>query len=288
MVSISKGLLGKGRGKRRGKRRILIMICCLLACAVPSWSSGQSADQYYFRPGLWSSKEAPLKSSELESLVSGLRFCTGFRELRFEQSGKLTLGDRTKLDRGSSTARALLVAAVESRDSFVLESSKYSPTIVFAEIEPTDTYIDARNGKHYVWRVRLDFSDFDSLRGPAKAITSFSPAFVLLHELVHGVLKKPDLLTETDQLGDCERHVNLIRRELKLPERETFQPRSWRAASPGTTAESLQAEFRFSMIDKHSRKTKTFYLAFDVDRVCDIAKVRALPPGRAEIFAAMR
>jgi hypothetical protein len=41
------------------------------------------------------------------------------------------------------------------------------------------------------------------------------------------------------------------------------------------------------MVYKHNNK-KTFYLAFEVDRVCDIAKIRELPPGRAEILVAMR
>jgi len=275
-------------GPRHGTRLILPTISCVLIFVVPPWAKARLEKPYSFRAGLQSSKQLPLKGRELESLLNGLRFCTGFMELHFDESGQLQLGDRTRVSRGSNTARQLLVAAVESRDSFILEASKHSPVIAFAEIEATDIYIDAMNAKHNVWRVRLDFSDFAHLRGPDKAVTSFGPALALLHELGHGVLKKDDLLTQADQLGECERHMNLIRRELGLPERESYQPRGWKGVSPGSSAESLQAEFRFSMIDEHSNKKKTFYLAFDVDRVCDVGKIQSLPPGRAEIFVAMR
>jgi hypothetical protein len=266
---------------------ILVITCYLLVFTVPP-ARGKSDEPYRFRAGLVSSKELPLKGSELESLLNGLRFCTGFMELRFQENGQLHLGDRTHLDGGSNTARELLVAAVDSRDSFIVESRKHSPTIGFAEIEPTEIYIDAVNERHEIWRVRLDFGDFTSLRGPEKAVASFGPALVLLHELGHGVLKKRDLLTKTDQLGECERHMNLIRRELGLPERESYQSRGFMGVSPGSSAESLQAEFIFSISDEQGRKRKTFYVVFDVDRVCDVDRIRALPPGRAEIFIAMR
>jgi hypothetical protein len=267
---------------------ILVAISNVLICVAQTPVSGKSEEPYRFRAGLRSSKELPLSVNELNSLLRGLRFCTGFMELRFADGGQLYLGDRKHVVGGSSTAREVLIATLESRDSFILEGSNHSPTIAFAEIENTDSYINALNGKHEVWRVRLDFSDFAKLRGPDRAVASFDPALVLLHELVHGVLKKSDLLTKADQLGECERHMNLVRRELQLPERESYQPRGWMAVSPGNSAESLQAEFRFALIDGHGNNKKTFYLAFDVARVCDIARVRSLPHGRAEIFVAMR
>ena len=282
MIWLAQRLLAQER-----RTRLILVPIWILVLVVPQRATGKS-EPYRFRAGLRTSNELPLKPSELESLLNGLRFCTGFMELRFEESGQLYLGDRTHLDGGSNTARELLVAAVDSQDSFIVESRRHSPTIGFAEIEATDIYIDTMRLKHDVWRVRLDFSDFVYLRGPDKAVGSFGPAFVLLHELGHGVLKKRDLLTKVDKLGECERHVNLIRRELGLPERESYQSRGFMAVSPGSSAESLQAEFTFSMIDPQSGKKKTFYVRFDVDRVCDVAKIRSLPPGRAEIFVAIR
>lgn len=280
--------LAQQPGKRCGNRLILVITCSALAFVAPAWARAKFDEPYSFRAGLRSSKKLSLIGKDLESLLNDLRFCTGFMELRFEEDGQLHLGDRKQITRGSKTARQLLVAAVDSHDSFILEATRHSPTIAFAEIESTDIYIDAMNGRHEVWRIRLDFSDFANLRGPERAVASFGPSLALLHELGHGVLKKSDLLTKSDELGECERHMNLIRRELGLPERGSYQPRGWKAVSPGSVAESLQAELKFLMMDVNSNKKKTFYVAFDVDRVCDVAKIRALPPGRAEIFVAMR
>jgi hypothetical protein len=275
--------------KRRSTLSRLVISYFILSFVLHLDVQGMVDEPYRFQAGLRISENLPLSDAQRRSLLNGLKSCTGFMELHFDESGQLSVGDRTHLTHGSNTARELLFATVESRDSFILESSTHSPTIAFAEIAGTDTYIDALNGeKRGVWRVRLDFSDFANLRGPDHAVASFTPAINLLHELGHGVLKKWDLLTSADQLGDCERHINLIRRELGLPVRETYQPRGWRAVSPGNSTNSFQAEFRFSMIDEHTHKKKTFYLAFDVDRVCDVSKVRSLPPGRAEILAALR
>ena len=284
MVSVGQQLFGQPQGKRL----ILVIISLNLIFVVPPRAEGNADELYFRRVGLRISKDLPLRNSELESLLKGLRFCTGFVELRIEENGQLDLGDRKHFSGGSKTARELLVAAVESRDSFIIEGSKYSPAIAFAEIEPTDIYIDGMKVKHEIWRVRLDFSDFAYLRGPDKALASFGPAFALLHELGHGVLKKSDFVTKADQLGECERHMNLIRQELGLPERESYRLRGWRGVTPGSSAQSWQAEFIFSMIDEQSNKKKTFYLAFDVDRVCNVEEIRSLPPGRAEIFVATR
>jgi hypothetical protein len=283
MVSLKQGLIGHWR------RMILVpFLCCALTLVVPPGVRAKADKIFSFRAGVLISRDLPLSSNDLETLLNDLRFFTGFMELRVEESGRLHLGDRRQFIRGSHIARQLLAAAVDSQDSFILEGSRYSSTIAFAEIEPTEVFFDAMNRRHEVWRIRLDFADFASLRGPDKAVVSFGPSLALLHELGHGVLKKPDLLSQEDDLGDCERHMNLIRKELGLPERESYEPRNWRAASPGRNAESLQAEFKFSIIDKQSNKRKTFYLSFDVDRVCDVAKIRSLPPGRGEIFVARR
>jgi hypothetical protein len=266
----------------------VITVSLILIFLVPLHAHGTSDEQYFHWRGLRVSKWLPPSRKELESLVRELRISTGFTELHFEGSGQLVLGDRERLVGGSKAARELLLAAVDSPDVFILESATHSRSIAFAEIEPTDVYFDPENVRHEVWRVRLDFSDFVHLRGSDRAIAALGPAMTFMHELAHGVLKMRDSITAVDQLGECERHINLIRAELGLPQRERYEPRSWRGVSPGSSGQSLQAEFKLSIIDEESNKKKTYHLAFDVDRVCDIEKVKALPPGRPEIFVATR
>jgi hypothetical protein len=256
---------------------------------MPGREANGSQDQpYRFQPGLSVIKERGFSRRNLQLLIDGLKNGTGFTDLFVNESGRVVLGNRENVSRGSSSARELLVAAIDSRDSFILENSNYSQAIAFGEIESCITYVDENNQKHAVWRLRLDLSDFAGLRGPGEAIASFDPALVVLHELAHGVLQLRDSLSAADQLGECERHINRIRSELGLPERETYRPRGWRAVSPGHSAESLQAEFRFSQLNPSKNGKKSFYLVFDVDRVCDVLLMQSLPPGRAEIFVATR
>ena len=45
-----------------------------------------------------------------------------------------------------------------------------------------------------------------------------------LHELGHGVLKLKDPNGNVNQIGECDKHINQMRRELKLPERLYYYP----------------------------------------------------------------
>jgi hypothetical protein len=274
--------------KRRIVPSALATFCMTVGIGLLSAPAMQADELYRFQSGLQLSSEAPLTGRQIHSLLKGLKTCTGFDDLKIDDTGLFKVIDRTRLNGGSINARRLLVAAIDGNDSFILEGVSHSSTIAFAEIEQTDVYVDSSNLRHSVWRIRLDFSDFNDLRGPEKAVMSFGPPLVLFHELGHGVFHLSDALGREDPLGACERFVNLIRNELGLPERENYRPRGWRAVSPGNTAESLQGEFSFSLPDQSTQRPKTYYLAFDVDRVCDVLKLQSLPPGRAEVFIASR
>jgi hypothetical protein len=64
-------------------------------------------------------------------------------------------------------------------------------------------------------------------------VTAFDPAITPLHELAHGVLHMQDAISASDPLGDCERYINKIRREMGQAERQNYLPninweRSWK------------------------------------------------------------
>jgi hypothetical protein len=193
-------------------------------------------------------------------------------EMRFDRNGSLSLGDRAHIEGGSATARALLFAAVDSRDCFLLENNENSPLVAFGQIEATMDYTDYTDKaeiRHVVWTVMLDFQDFSELRGPADVIKAFGPAMILLHELGHGVLKLHDPGGKEDPLGECERHINQIRRELGLPERESYYPQVGLGTIGNSQASVPKATLIFVRAEsgKDHDKTQWFALLFNVENV---------------------
>ena len=125
--------------------------------------------------------------------------------------------------------------------SFFVESADHSTQVAFAQIESMLVYTDEANQRHNEWVIRIDFADFAQLRGDATALKAFNPGINMLHELTHAILKLPDPEGPNDQLGQCERYLNLMRAELGLPLRQYYFPktRTW-PASPGSLSQILQ------------------------------------------------
>src|SRR5262245_15116837 len=165
-----------------------------------------------------------LNERRLQILRESLRHKSGFAELGFDQQGALTLGNRQNITGGSATARALLVAAVDSADLYELESHERSPEIAFARLRDMEYWMSETGKRVNIYQVQIDFADFDSLKGPREAKASLDVGIALLHELAHGVLKLQDPPSDTDEIGECDAHVNQVRRELQLPERLYYHP----------------------------------------------------------------
>ncbi len=166
-----------------------------------------------------------LNEKQLQQVQESLRHKSGFMELGFDAQGALTLGNRRHIRGGSATARALLIAAVGSANLYELESHERSPEVAFARIdESEDRLIDETGKRMTIYQVQIDFADFDRLQGAREAKAALDLGLALLHELVHGVLKLQDPQGEPDQIGECDAHVNQMRRELQLPERLYYHP----------------------------------------------------------------
>lgn len=166
-----------------------------------------------------------LNERQLQMALESLRQKTGFVELEFDRQGALTLGNRQRIAGGSVTARALLVAAVDSANLYELESHERSPEIAFARlVESEDRGFGETGRRMIIYQAQLDFADFNCLSGAREAKASFDIGIALLHELVHGVLKLQDPPGETDEIGECDAYVNRMRRELQLPERLYYHP----------------------------------------------------------------
>jgi hypothetical protein len=173
-----------------------------------------------------------LNEKQLQQAQESLRHKSGFVELSFDGQGALTLGNRQHIQGGSATARALLIAAVDSPNLYELESHERSPEVAFARLyESEDRWDDKTGRRTSVYQAQLDFADFSYLYGAREAKDSFDIGIALLHELVHGVLKLPDP-QDVDQIGECDAHVNLMRRECSCPSGCIITPASLSFAQP--------------------------------------------------------
>src|SRR5262245_53623985 len=113
--------------------RAVMVVCFVGVFGFDSPVLGVQDGLYQFRPGLHVSRNSPPTNKQLKSLLNGLRFWTGLDEIAIDSGGNLNLGDRSRITGGSKTARELIVAAVDSQDSFKLERRDNSSTIAFAQ-----------------------------------------------------------------------------------------------------------------------------------------------------------
>jgi hypothetical protein len=222
---------------------------------------------FRFRPGLRNSpNENRLDAKQLMIITKSLRERTGFAELDFDENGFLTLGDRMNFSGGSASARKLFIATLEMKKAIYLESCLKTSSVSFARIANHKTFeCHATGARINACSIQIDFSDFSWLRGDKQALASFDPGFVVIHELGHAVLGLSD---SYDNLpGDCEEMVNRIRRELNLPERQTYIAR---VNSAALSARTGRAELIFKSKVGNSDPGSIFRLSWDTRLVGQI------------------
>lgn len=265
----------RGSGTLSVMTLMLVMLSFSAAAETPpDPGSGNAGDKQTYRPGLRNSFTGyALSAQELSVVTESLRQKTGFVQLHFDESGFLTIDDRTQIAGGSATARELLLAALDGRKSINLQSHNRSAKVVFARLGTAVKYIRWNTDVQIeVVPVELDFDDFRHLRGDTMALAAFDPGFVLLHELCHAVLELRDPLPGERTAGDCEAWINRVRRELGLPERQQYMAMAtWRlptAAGVSTRVAELLFEQQEPGEQPDSRsRTKRHYLTWEVQKV---------------------
>ena len=236
---------------------------------------------YHFHPGLRISQTKPLTTRDLTGLIRELSSLSGLH-FTVDKDGAIRYDTELPAAGGSPIARELLMKAMDNSDSFSVEGANNSAAVAFAQIESTMTYSDGINPRRDQWVIRIDFADFAQLRGDAIAIKAFNPGMNMLHELTHAILKLPDPERPDDPLGQCERHLNLMRAELGLPLRQYYFPKTRFARSPASLAQILQAELKFT----HSKKAEESLLTFDIARVVDIQRSKSKSSIPSDFFSA--
>lgn len=247
--------------------QIMMWVTLWLSCLVSPGAFANPVEEAYFQPGVRNSRTRPLAADQLRALAAGIRTWTGYAEVHFDDQGRLQLGSTLRFTAGSEAARALLVAAVRSKDAVRLEDHNRSTTVAFAVIQPVEDYVDSGEIRHTTWTLKLDFHDFRQLRGGPEGIAAFDPAICFFHELGHGVLHLRDSVLPSDPLGTCELYINKIRREAGRAERQSYLPGIRLGATLECPAQTELAELVFVKRSVNDRP-KTTLLFFRIENVC--------------------
>jgi hypothetical protein len=282
------------RHARQGlQMRARVSRVCVIASAVAAlcWLlpslPATAGDPLRYRGGLRNSPgERKLKDKQLDAVLTSLRDKAGLLEMRFDENGFLTLGDQTKISGGSAIARGLLGAAATMAHAVDLESHMYSSKIAFARLGEPVVYLHYSAGsKIDILPLEIDFSDFSKLRGDHQALAAFDLGFVILHELAHAALGLRDDAGDPQGLGECEALINRIRRELNLPERQTYIAQTYSAPAPSPSHVWTRfAELGFARaVEKQGRmRIEKFNLRWEASIVGPIieAPVQSVARGR--------
>lgn len=245
-------------------RYIAVFIIIIIGLSSVSFSQSATSEGL-FRTGIRNSQgKHKLSQEQLDNLSESLRHKTGWAELRFDENGLLTLGNRTHINGGSVTARSLLVASVDGKLAIELENYPASPNVIFGCLEAGYVVDNDLTGKRIEVRpLKLDFHDFDQLLGEPELVAAFDLGMVTLHELAHGTLGLHDDETFSKKLGDCVKYMNQIRRELALPERQQYAWDITKVKFTGSVQEI--ARIRFSRTTENNRhsQTRQYYLRWN-------------------------
>ena len=188
-------------------------------------------------------------------LVLSLRRITGLSALQFTSDGWLNLGDLSKAVGGSAEARRILMGTLSTNATYIVEDYSGSSSVTFGQAEREQVY-DSRNGnKSQVWRLRLDFDDFQQMGAPADVRAAFDEGFTFFHELLHGLGYQDT--SRNQELGACEEIVNRLRSEMGLPLRDEYFWETWRITDKLT---SVRLRFRSPAGKKSS--SRAHYLSF--------------------------
>jgi hypothetical protein len=204
-----------------------------------------------------------LSIARRELLASKLRKITGLAELRFDGNGVLRAGTSVSAQ-GSETARELLAGAIYGRNVVVIEDASHQSSVAFARVVPGRWKKNGVNSPS-VFVIQIDFADFEQLVGDERAREAFNAGWAFLHELDHVVSDSADA-TSPGEAGECEAHINQMRRECDLPERADY----FSVLSPLATDNTFMTRLvrlAFEASKPATSEKKRYWLTWDANAV---------------------
>lgn len=233
-------------------------------------------NQIRYRSGL---QNAPGKKrispKYLKQVLLNLQEKTGWQSLYFDEAGFLVCPAPKAFSGGSAAARRLLGAALSSDEHYDLEAWIGSSDVAFARLEPIGVMDYRTRAEFRAHLLQIDFADFNQLQGHGAALKSFDLGIAILHEIAHGVWRLEDAAPGIDEPGDCENYINQIRRELHLPERQTYRAQT-RIRTGALHRSQLVAELRFiHTSEKHGQtRQERFSLLWNTETVGGVVDFR--------------
>lgn len=154
-----------------------------------------------------------------DKLADKLRRITGWPDLKFDHSGTLRRGRADSVG-GSKSARDLVTKTMYGSNVVVLEDASKRSEVAFCRLLP-GKWKDNSSSNPPAHVVQIDFADFEQVLGDERALAAFNVGWGLLHEFDHIVNDSPDA-TSLGETGECESHINRMRRECNLPQRADY------------------------------------------------------------------
>lgn len=200
-------------------------------------------------------------------LANNLRRITGWSKLGFSSDGALQVGGAAALG-GSQTARDLITQVIKGPNIIVLEDASNRTDVVFCRVVQAQ-WKDSELDHPPAYVVLIDFADFEKVMGDRRAMDAFNVGWGLLHEFEHVASNSSDA-EEADETGECEAHINQMRRECDLPERADY----FFTLFPLNASSDFKTRFvRLSFVEAISvKKQKRYWLIWDADLVGGIDK----------------
>lgn len=154
-----------------------------------------------------------------DELANRLRRITGWPDLNFDRSGRLRRGTAEPVG-GSHSARDLMSKTIDGSNLIVLEDATKRSDVAFCQVLP-GKWKDDSSSNRPAHVVQIDFADFEQVLGDERALAAFNVGWGLLHEFDHIVNDSPDA-SSLGEAGECEAHINQMRRECNLPQRADY------------------------------------------------------------------
>ena len=203
-----------------------------------------------------------LSQKDRNELTNKLRKITGLPDLGFDRVGVLRLGIQDPVG-GSARAGKLLAKVISGPTVVILEDASKSD-VVFSRVIP-GIWKRADSDSPPIFVIQIDFADFDYVMGDVRALQAFDVGWAVLHEFDHIVNDSLDA-TDLDQAGECEDHINQMRRECGLPQRSdyffTLSP-----LSQDTAFNTRLVRLAFDQEKSPTGKKKRYWLVWDAKLV---------------------
>ena len=198
-----------------------------------------------------------------DELANKLRRITGWPDLKFDRSGTLRRGAADPVG-GSKSARDLVAETIYGSNVVVLEDASQRSDVAFCRLLPAK-WKDDSSRKPPAHVVQIDFDDFEQVVGDEQALEAFNVGWGVLHEFDHIVNDSPDA-TSLGETGECEAHINQMRRECNLPQRAGYFYTLW-PLSTDTAFMTRLVRLAFDQDLPTANKKKRYWLLWDANIV---------------------